>query len=214
MSATPSRRTDPLTDILLRPTTTGSLSAAAISRARELGQQPSDLPNRAGNALARSRSAILAGAGRAVEVSGTRLSMAQVAAAAGVAKATLYNHFRTREDVLSSLMIAEIDRLIGEVAHLDLPEALSRAALAVSEHPLLEALGGEDTATLAFLARVDVRSIGWKRVAEATDAMLSRTGRRGTPTVLRWLSSFVTAPAEEPDIAADVAVLIAGLPPR
>jgi hypothetical protein len=31
--------------------------------------------------------------------------------------------------------------------------------------------------------------------------------------VLRWLSSFIIAPADEIDIAADVAVLLSGLPP-
>ena len=84
--------------------------------------------------------------------------------------------------------------------------------MAVSEHPLLEALGGQDTTTLAVLARVDVRTPGWARVAYAVEQLLRRAGRAGTPTVLRWLSSFVIAPADEIDIAADVAVLVAGLP--
>jgi AcrR family transcriptional regulator len=189
------------------------MSAALVARAERLGERDSALPASPGGILARSRSAILAGAGRAVEVNGTRVSMAQIAAAGGVAKATLYNHFRSREDVLNALLIAEIDRLIGEVAHLRLPDALTKAAIAVSNHPLLESLGGEDTATLAVLARVDIRTAGWLRVAEATEAMLSRSGRRGGPMVLRWLSSFLTAPAEEDDIRADVEVLVAGLPP-
>jgi hypothetical protein len=50
-------------------------------------------------------------------------------------------------------------------------------------------------------------------VAHAVEQLLRRSGRTGTPTVLRWLSSFIIAPAEEIDIAADVEVLIAGLPP-
>jgi AcrR family transcriptional regulator len=215
MTVPSSGRPDPLTDILLRPTAGGPMSAALVARAERLGQHAGvDSPRGAGSVIARSRLAILAGAGRAVEVSGTRVSMAQIAAAGGVAKATLYNHFRTREDVLNALLIAEIDRVIGEVGHLQLAEALARAAVAISEHPLLEALGGEDTATLALLARVDVRSPGWLRVGEAVDAMLARSGRRGGPMVLRWLSSFLTAPATESDIRADVDVLVTGLPPR
>jgi AcrR family transcriptional regulator len=212
MSASTPRSLDPLSDALFRPTSDGAASSAVRLRAQEISQH-SGVPSRAGNAMARSRAAILSGAGRAVELSGTRMSMAQVAAAAGVAKATLYNHFRTREDVLNSLLVAEIDRLIGQLGHLELSEALLQAAVAISEHPLLEALGGEDTDTLAVLARVDVRSTGWMRVAEATEVLLARHGRRGAPTVLRWLSSFVIAPAEVCDIRADVAVLVAGLPP-
>ena len=163
--------------------------------------------------MARSRAAILDGARNVVTANGTKVTMAQVAARAGVAKATLYNHFRTREDVLDALLLDEIDRLVGSMSHLELSQALTRAAVAVSEHPLLEALGGQDTTTLAELARVDVRAPGWARVARAVDELLRRSHRGGTPTVLRWLSSFVIAPADEIDIAADVAVLMAGLPP-
>jgi len=163
--------------------------------------------------MARSRAAILDGARAAVEANGTKITMAQVAARGGVAKATLYNHFRAREDVLAALLLDEIDGLVAAVWPLELPRALTAAAVAVSEHPLLEALGGQDITTLAVLARVDVRTPGWARVAAAVEQMLRRAGRAGTPTVLRWLSSYLIAPADEADIAADVAVLVAGLPP-
>jgi len=162
--------------------------------------------------MARSRAAILDGARTAVAANGAKITMAQVAARGGVAKATLYNHFRAREEVLTALLLAEIDRLATSVFHLELEQALIRAAAVVSEHPLLEALGGQDITTLAVLARVDVRASGWARASRAVEALLYRSGRGGTPTVLRWLSSFIVAPAEEIDIAADVAVLVAGLP--
>ena len=166
-----------------------------------------------GGVANRSRAAILDGARAAVLANGTSITMAQIAARAGVAKATLYNHYRAREDVLAELLLVEIDQLIASVAHLPLPVALTRAAIAVSEHPLLEALGDNDSAALSVLARVDVRAAGWGRVAQATERLLARRGRRGTPTVLRWLASFVIAPADPDDIAADVSVLVAGLPP-
>lgn len=163
--------------------------------------------------MARSRAAILDGARAAVEANGTKITMAQVAARGGVAKATLYNHFRAREDVLAALLLDEIDRLVATVSHLELSQALTIAAVAVSEHPLLEALGGQDTTTLAVLARVDVRTPGWARVGHAVERLLRQSGRAGAPMVLRWLSSFIIAPADEIDIAADVAVLLSGLPP-
>jgi AcrR family transcriptional regulator len=164
--------------------------------------------------MSRSRAAILDGARQAVEANGTKITMTQVATAAGVAKATLYNHFRTREDVLHALIVDEVESLVRELGHLDLSDALTRAATILSDHPLLEALGADDASTLAALARVDVRSAGWGLVAAATENLLNLAGRRGTPTVLRWLSSFVLAPAEIADIEADVDVLVAGLPPR
>lgn len=200
-----SHRFDPLTEILLRST---ALPAAEDVPGR------SAVPSAArGSQAARSRVAILEGARAAVAINGTKITMSQIAARAGVAKATLYNHYRTREDVLGDLLLAEIDAIIVAVAHLPLATALSRAAVAVSEHPLLEALGGQDSAALSALAMIDVRTPGWARVAQAVERMLASQGRRGTPTVLRWLSSFVIAPADLADIAADVEVLVAGLPP-
>ncbi len=206
----PRRRPDPLVDIVLCPTTGQPLPAVAVPAGPETLTEP--VGGRA-TVASRSRAAILDGARSAVLANGTSVTMAQIAARAGVAKATLYNHFRAREDVLAELLLAEVDQLIASVAHLPLPIALNRAAVAISEHPLLEALGNHDAGALAVLARVDVRSAGWARVAQATERLLSRRGRRGTPTVLRWLASFVLAPADSDDIAADVSVLVAGLPP-
>lgn len=201
-------RFDPLTDVLLRSTAPPEPPNAGQSnqpgQSGQLGR---------GTVAARSRAAILDGARAAVLANGTKITMSQVAARAGVAKATLYNHYRAREDVLADLLLAEIDLIIAAVEFLPLSTALHRAALAVSEHPLLEALGGQDSAALSALAMIDVRTAGWARVGQALDRMLARHGRRGTPTVLRWLSSFVIAPADAADIGADVDVLVAGLPP-
>jgi AcrR family transcriptional regulator len=204
------RRPDPLIDIVLCPTTGRAVPTPATEPEPIV---PARGPVTGRGVAGRSRAAIVDGARAAVLANGTSITMAQVAARAGVAKATLYNHFRAREDVLAELLLVEIDQLIGSVAHLPLPMALTRAAVAVSEHPLLEAIGAHDGSALSVLARVDVRGPGWARVAQATERLLARRGRRGTPTVLRWLASFVIAPAEAEDIAADVSVLVAGLPP-
>jgi AcrR family transcriptional regulator len=206
------RRPDPLTEIVLCPTTGRALPGAAgwTEPVMPTGFRPAT--SRAAAGL-RSRTVIIDGARKAVAAGGARITMAEIAARAGVAKATLYNHFRTREEVLAALLLAEIDELIAAVSHLRLVDALAAAALAVSEHPLLEALGEHDSAALAVLARVDVRGTGWARVAQATDRLLASNGRCGSATVLRWLSSFVLGPAEVEDIAADVAILVAGLPP-
>ncbi|UQX86752.1 TetR family transcriptional regulator [Jatrophihabitans telluris] len=210
MAAARSHRHDPLVEILLTPTTGLPVRPDPVDEAPvPLGSPPA----RMSSPMARTRGAILAGAGRAVSVSGTQISMTQIAAAAGVAKATLYNHFRTRDDVLAALLLVEVDQLIRQVGHLELTDALLQAALAISEHPMLEALGGEDTALLAVFARVDVRSPGWRQAAEAVAAVLNRAGRRGAPTVLRWLASFITGPADLEDIRSDVSILVAGLPP-
>src|SRR3954447_15000654 len=101
---------DPLFDTLFRPTTLSPVVASAAP-VREKGTR-----TRAGNAMDRTRAALLAGAARAVAASGTKITMAQVATAAGVAKATLYNHFRTREAVLAALVLPQGDEIIDAQA--------------------------------------------------------------------------------------------------
>src|SRR5262249_27502128 len=140
---------DPLIDTLFRPTA-APLKDASAAPVRVAGTR-----SRAGNAMNRTRAALLVGARRAVEASGTKITMAQVAAAAGVAKATLYNHFRTREAVLSALLTDEIDQLIDGVATRALPDALEATATALSEHSALRPLARREPATLTALARVD-----------------------------------------------------------
>jgi AcrR family transcriptional regulator len=197
---------DPLIDALFRPTA-APLQDASAAPVRVTGTR-----SRAGNAMNRTRAALLVGARRAVEASGTKITMAQVAAAAGVAKATLYNHFRTREAVLSALLADEIEQLIDRAAGRALPEALETAATALSEHPALRALARHEPATLTALGRVDATAAGWRQARDAVRAAVAAADRGGAGLVLRWLASHVVSPSTPDVIAADVEVLVAGLP--
>ena len=52
------------------------------------------------------------GALAAVEKYGSRkATMGDIAMLAGIAKATLYNHFRTRDDVYLAVVASEVDRI-------------------------------------------------------------------------------------------------------
>ncbi|MDT4899290.1 MAG: TetR/AcrR family transcriptional regulator [Pseudonocardiales bacterium] len=197
---------NPLFDTLFRPTT-ASPAIASAAPVRVTGTR-----TRAGNAMSRTRVALLSGAARAVEVSGTKITMAQVAAAAGVAKATLYNHFRTREAVLAALVVDQAGALVDEQAGKALETALVDAAAAISRHPVARGLARVEPATLAALGRIDTGAEGWQRARAAVAQALADASRGGTDTVLRWLASFLLSPADPATIAADVAVLIAGLP--
>jgi AcrR family transcriptional regulator len=200
---------DPLFDTLFRSTALPSAPPAIASAApvREAGTR-----SRAGNAMNRTRAALLDGARRAVEASGTKITMAQVAASAGVAKATLYNHFRTREAVLDALLQDEVRVLTERAAGKPLADALAATAAAISESPLLRTLARIEPATVAGLGRIDRTAIGWQRARAAVDAALAADARGGGELVLRWLASFLLSPARPADIAADLAVLIAALP--
>jgi AcrR family transcriptional regulator len=197
---------NPLFDTLFRPTT-ASPAIASAAPVRVTGTR-----TRAGNAMSRTRVALLGGAARAVEVSGTKITMAQVAAAAGVAKATLYNHFRTREAVLAALVVDQAGALVDQQAGKPLETALIDVATALSQHPVCRGLARVEPATLAALGRIDVGAEGWQRARDGVSQALASSSRGGTDTVLRWLASFLLSPADPAAIAADVAVLIAGLP--
>lgn len=200
---------DPL-DALFGPTTRHMAVPPAIASAapvRERGTR-----TRAGNAMSRTRVALLEGARRAVEMSGTKITMAQVAAAGGVAKATLYNHFRTREAVLAALLDEEIRVLAARDADAPLADRLAATARALSEHPLLRALARLEPGTLAALGRIDADAAGWSAAREAVAAALAAEQRGGADLVLRWLASYLLSPAAPEAVADELAILLAALP--
>jgi len=197
---------NPLFDTLFRPTTLSPVVASAAP-VREKGTH-----TRAGNAMNRTRAALLAGAARAVEASGTKITMSQVATAAGVAKATLYNHFRTRDAVLAALIVDQVEALIGAQAGKPLARALTDTADAISRNPICRSLARCEPAALATLGRIDETAPAWQRARSAVAETLAAGGRGGTDLVLRWLAAFVVSPAGAEEIAADVAALLDGLP--
>jgi AcrR family transcriptional regulator len=207
MTASGTTASDPLFDTLFRPTT-GVPPIASAAPVREPGTR-----SRAGNAMNRTRRALLDGARRAVLVDGTKLTMAHVAAAAGVAKATLYNHFRTREAVLSALVLDEVASLAARAGDLPLERALAETAHALATHPAVRTLARLEPGVVAALGCIDLRAEGWRRARDAVAAALAAEGLGGTDFVLRWLASYLLSPAAPGAIAADVALLVDALPP-
>jgi len=198
---------NPLFDTLFRPTTapiSGVASAAPV--------QTKGTHTRAGNAMSRTRVSLLSGAARAVEANGTKITMAQVASSAGVAKATLYNHFRTREAVLAALLVDQVRTIVDEQTGKPLELALADAAAALARHPVRRGLARVEPATLAQLGCIDASTEAWQYARAGVAAALVAAQRGGTDTVLRWLASYLLTPAGALSIAADVAVLLAGLP--
>jgi AcrR family transcriptional regulator len=141
--------------------------------------------------------------------------MADIAAAGGVAKGTLYNHFRRREDVFAALAEHEV-RALGDLvrdqAGDDLGAALVIAAEQISAHPAIRRIAADEPELLSAML---VPSTGaWRAAEEEIEALLRACGRDSTPAyvdvVLRWLLSYVLRPGDFP--AAGTAVLVAGLP--
>src|SRR5947208_1164351 len=118
-----------------------------------LPQRERGLRSRAGNAMARTRAAVLDGAARAVEKHGARrTTMSDIATLSGIAKGTLYNHFRTKDAVYAAAVDSGVTTLAHEcaaVARDDLAEALALAAEQLASHPALRRIAADEPATLA-----------------------------------------------------------------
>jgi AcrR family transcriptional regulator len=142
--------------------------------------------------MGRTRLGLLAGAARAFAEHGLRRStMQSIAAAAGVAKATLYNHFRTKDEVASALLAAELDRLTAVAAGLPLEQALATLSDELGAHPVLRRLAGTEPEALTALL-----AVAPERWAELTARLA--VALRLDPDVAelagRWLLGVVLQP--------------------
>jgi len=191
---------DPLFDTLFRSTVRPAQPPAIASAApvREAGTH-----SRAGNAMSRTRAALLEGARRAVEVGGTKITMAQVAAAAGVAKATLYNHFRTRDDVYAAVLVAQVDEIAAAASEReDFVGALAEAARLVAQHPALRKVVAEDPAILVGLLSVHGAELSAAARAHVSEA-LQRSGCSTTQAAVGLVASFLASQIFTPTDAAE-----------
>ena len=165
---------------------------------------------RSGNAMGRTRAGLLDGAARAFAERGLRGStMQSVAAAAGVAKATLYNHFRTKDEVARALLAAELDRLTALAAGLSSAAALSVLADEVAGHAVLRRLVDDEPAVLTDLLATSPER--WAAlVARLAGALGAEAGV--TELAARWLLGLALQPGE-PAVRRAMAERLAGLLP-
>ena len=169
--------------------------------------------------MGRTRTALLEAAAECVTARGARATtMGQLALVGGVAKATLYNHFRTKDEVLAALVDSRVAAL-GEacllVAHDDgLAAALERAAVGLAADEPLRAVAAGEPALLLPLLRPGA-SGGWDAARTAVTTVLEASGTPSGPgavdTVLRWLVGQLLQPATADQGRVGAQVLAAGL---
>ncbi len=129
--------------------------------------------------MGRTREAALSGALAAVAKYGSRkATMGDIATLAGIAKATLYNHFRTRDDVYAAVVVAEIDAVAAAVTESSagFAAALVAAATTVGANAAVRRVARDEPAVLASLATPG-DGPGWR----AARAHIARRADR------RWL---------------------------
>lgn len=184
--------------------------------------RPPGVRARSGNAMQRTRSALLTAAEQCVEGKGARrTTMTDVAAHAGVAKATLYNHFRTKDDLLAGLLQARVAELGAACAVVAEREGLARALAAAAVHlggsGALRGVAADDPALLAPLA-VPGEGRGWDQARAGVHAVLTAGHAAAGPVeqdlVLRWLLSQLLWPVAPVDAEEQAGLLAAALPAR
>jgi len=171
--------------------------------------------------MARTRSALLEAAAGCLATYGIRkTTMVDVASRSGVAKATLYNHFRTKEDLLTALVEERVRSLtaaaVAAAGRDGLAAALGGVASALAEDAALRRAAAEEPALLAPLA-VPGPSRGWQQAREAVAAVLAagraRSGQVEVELVLRWVVSQLWWPAAEVTGVAPLVVAVGGAQP-
>jgi AcrR family transcriptional regulator len=214
-----SARAQPSVDTIRSDLALAKVAVTALPPESSAPQQVTGTRLRAGNAMGRTRAAVIDGAQRAVEKHGSRkATMADVASLAGVAKATLYNHFRTKRDVYAATVEAEVHELGAECARIaaddGLTAALMRAAERLGTHPAVRRVAADEPSVLAAL-QTPTDSPTWAIAREAVTATLragrSPAGAAEVESVLRWLVSFLGAPGSSEEIRTGARILAGGL---
>jgi AcrR family transcriptional regulator len=150
----------------------------------------------------------------------SEITMAEIAAAAGVSRQTLYKEFGSRDEFAQALVIHEGERFLDQVdaavrEHLDDPRAAIRAALetflrTAGKDPLVRILLSDDgtAGLLPFVTTQGMPVVQW------ATARLTATIEQGWPqappakarllaeALVRLAISYVTAPGESPEATA------------
>lgn len=172
--------------------------------------------------MARTRVGLLDATRSALAKYGARkATMGDVATVAGVAKATVYNHFRTRGELLLALADHDVASLLADLAdrteQVGLAPALAAAARTLGEHPVIRRLAEDEPGLLAAVAlpRGAAHQV-WATARQALMAQIATitgpaTVAEGSEVVLRWLAAHLLWPGSPPETEAGARILVAGL---
>ena len=118
--------------------------------------------------------------------------MIEIADASEVSRATLYNHYRDKNAVISALITAEVEHMIELANKAGTPaDALEKLSLYISSDPALAAMRQHDQSSLTeALAHAD-----HPLYVEIARCLYSATkSEAGTGVAMRWLIGQVMQP--------------------
>ena len=140
----------------------------------------------------RSRTAILAGAKIVItEVGSYESNMVDIAARAQVSRATVYNHFADKEEMMFSLLESEILRLVDLAKKSPSPkDALLTLSREISGDLALRKMTETDPKDIAAFVTIGAHPI-W---AVVQDSLAAIFGAVNSSLVLHWLLGQVASP--------------------
>jgi AcrR family transcriptional regulator len=141
----------------------------------------------------RTEEAILQGTKELIARSGiSGLSMIEIADHSEVSRATLYNHFRDKDAVLSALVASEVGRLAELATTAGTPaDALESLSTSISSDPALAAMRQYD-ADVLVAAMTNTASEHYVTIAQIIFA--ATKSKAGTGIAMRWLLGQVMQP--------------------
>ena len=145
----------------------------------------------------RSRVAILAGAKEVISSVGSYESlMNEIAERAEVSRATIYNHFSDREELMYALVASEVERLIALARKASSKkDALYQLSRAISDDAALAKMVETDRDDIVSLMTISSDPI-WKEIYLALADIFGKD-ENSVGLILRWLIAQITAPLTE-----------------
>jgi len=139
----------------------------------------------------RSRTAILSGAKIVItEVGSYESNMNDIAARAEVSRATVYNHFSDKEEMMLSLVESEIMRLADLAKKAPTKrDALYSLSMEISKDPALRKMVETDPLDIAKFVKVTDHPL-WQLIQSSLAAVFGESAG----TVLRWLIGQIASP--------------------
>jgi len=154
-----------------------------------------------------TRQALLDGA-RIVfaEVGVRNANMIEIADRSEVARATLYNHFRDKDELVAALIEDEIERIRNLIASApDRREVLFLVANEISQNAALRKVLALEPHLIAKLAQIS-EAPSWNQVRNILTTSL-RTSSVGAEIALRWCISQFFTPIANGDLESSIAAV-------
>jgi AcrR family transcriptional regulator len=123
-------------------------------------------------------------------------NMIEIADRARVSRASLYNHFRDKNEVFLAVLELELERIINlSLRTSSVSERLFIISREISSHPAIAKVVSADPGTIATIL-ANRESVSWVKIYQGLASVIAADAT-GAAIVLRWLVGQVFLPLSE-----------------